>query len=407
MIEAGQVLCRRCGTVFSGAYYHNAHNDVHLVLKHRGNQYAVEQFFPKGATADSNEYIFSIAPSTNLSNTHMTTIDVYVQAADAPDDKPEVWEFKRCCPFCYQKNDSLTDIDANNGFVPTYVIAVIGTKSVGKSRWIHALGVSENLTNLRTRYSLLPSLMTGNKQVNVSSTEMDDEGETNLLSIIDRKQAGSPFANVLILDFAGELFLKENEESLLGSSTYTLFTGTNSFSGVDGVIFFDSAEPEHQDSTLLTEAYNTAKGLGLLDNKPVAYVLSKLDLLLEQSPTIQAAPNPDRTTNKVPLLSKKTFPGNASNDLPDNITDTYPTVFPGMPLFTKEALTQRFSLQRMITASRRPLANVMFSTNDQASGFVIQSGLPNGADIDYRYSVNVLDPLVWMLNQLDIFPIDD
>ena len=103
-------------------------------------------------------------------------------------------------------------------------------------------------------------------------------------------------------------------------------------------------------------------------------------------------------SGELPLICEDTFV---------NMGDSHASRYQLKELFTPEQLRSRIALQNYITGSTRLKATV-FSMIDgvRTSGFLVQScvACQNGRDNDYTQQFNVVDPLLWILDQFGIFP---
>lgn len=397
MLKAGTTLCLHCGHIFSKLYYYNSKNALWVTLNRTvTGKYYVEQFTNENSGNYNDALVFSDFKLSPRKNTFKKGLNeaIYVDFMNNGVQEKECL-FKRCCPVCSVKG-AVHEVFEGLGDLPTYVVAVIGTKSVGKSCWIHALGCVENQNALANyQYRIKSARAESSNVANMSSTLINRRGETALLTI--SKRVGSTFRDivkVLMLDVAGELFSKDKKEEFLKSQAYTLFKGTDDYSGVDAVIFMDSADDNKakKDVADITEVYNSVNGFKLLQDKPVAYVLNKVDMLFENPPMTPVM----GSDKKAPLFTADTF-------------KNY-----GEDIYDKSKLMSRFCLEKMILNSSnfRAIAESIFDDNPHSAGFLIKTVQPYcedefGINIrnDYTDSINVMDPIIWILNELDIFPI--
>ena len=401
MLQAGYVFCHRCGHATQEAYYFNSmlNSWVQLVRKVTG-KFSVQKYTPaymenrsSGVDADVIKRVRLSA--TNTSNVqglqHTISVECYV------DQTMQVLEFVRSCPFCVgQKEgwDSAVELLPNMGDLPTYVVGVVGARTVGKSCWIHALscptnvnGVNNQGNNLRSYsgYTLSTARWSNEQSAIISATELNERGITRMMRILKRVGNGAqPVAQVLMMDFAGELFAEDKKEEFESSAAH-IFRGGEGYSGVDGVVFMMDPLPEQNGYSLATTYH-----------KPIAFVMNKADLLIENPPMYHI--DNDENNPAVPLLTEHTFSRQ------------------GGDMYQKSVLQARVALQTMLLKRIHPLVKSI-SNETRCGGFILKSTEPYSIKnaetmaeekmLDFSQGMNVMDPLLWILNELDIFPIED
>ena len=80
----------------------------------------------------------------------------------------------------------------------------------------------------------------------------------------------------------------------------------------------------------------------------------------------------------------------------------------GRAMYQKRALLPRIALETALLKKFRPI--VELATNQtRAAGFLIKATTPTEESdfLNFADSINVMDPLLWILNELDIFPLED
>lgn len=401
MLNAGSVVCLHCGRVIKDLYYCNSELDERVWVRLKRTvtgRYFVERYIPDN---NNNKIKVTNVKLTNKKKDFKKGLNetIYVDLMYNGEQKNSM-VFKRSCPFCLD-NKSVNTIFEGLGELPTYVIAVIGTTSVGKSRWLGSLCYVDNQIALNLNndyYKIKPSEVEATTALN-EKTGVNSKGKTTLIKILERRnnnEGNEPIANVLVLDVAGEMFKEGNQEMFENSQAYTLFSGTEDFTGVDAVVFMDAADCNEKD---LIVAYNCVNELGLLNNKPVAYVLNKMDLLFENPPKIKLD---DSCDYFAPILSSSTFKKAGVS-------------------YSQKDIVPRIKLETLIASQYRSLSKLIFSNNPRSAGFVITAGRPvtdplkkgisqtgelTALEHDYTESINVIDPLIWTLNELGILPIN-
>lgn len=433
MLNAGTSLCVYCGRTMEKAYYYNADNSLWVILgKTLLGKYGVQQIWPEGFERDESEEYKYFKLTTGIKGSESAIKDsIEVSYTVVKDDvngnKTETnfnsQKFKRCCPHCCNESNAknnqsvIRDIWPGMGEVPTYVIAVIGDRAVGKSSWLQALGCVKNQISVKYEYMIKTVELESSRKVFGQSTQLFQDGKSKMLIISTRGDDARHVANVLFLDFPGEIFDKNNRAAFEQSPAYRLFTGTESYSGVDAVIFMDDANED--DDRNVIKAYNSVAEFGLLKNKPVAYVLNKIDLRMKA------------------LQKKRNETSDAGSELMLSIL-TEDTFKCGDQDYSKSVLLPRICLETAIATKLRSFVEYIISNNSRSAGFLIKSAEPikqgnssdskalGGTDIslnrsdeapdaskndegfynDFEKPINVMDPLIWILNELDIFPIE-
>ncbi|MBR3837656.1 MAG: hypothetical protein IKJ74_05850 [Clostridia bacterium] len=393
MLNAGIVLCHKCGRVTSDAYYYHSTYNVWVQLKRKplGGLY-VEHFVPEYSSDSKNvECKYSALNRAAKKDSHggqdnfqhTIKVDLAINGG-----KKETVPFKRCCPFCAESG--LTEILKGTGDLPTYVIGVTGVRQVGKSCWIHALGCAENQNAVnRFPYYLSSETVEDSSAPRIAATLINDKGKTKIITINKpSRKGGIPIAAVVVLDFAGEIFEEDKESAFEDSSGYALLSGTEGYSGLDAIVVMDAPGSSNVNDPRFVDAFNRAKEYGLLTGRPVAYVLNQADRLFANPPQQELSNMPEY---QVPLFSKDSFRKTSKEQ------------------YAKDKLLRRIKLQTALSGRYSAIAPLIYQENPQSAGFFVKSTQPEeeGQMLNFKESINVMDPLIWILNELDIFPIDE
>ncbi len=419
MLQAGYVFCSRCGHATQDAYYHNAGQQLWVQLRRTMfGRFTVTKYVPphmQGTPEGADSRIKRVRlSSANINEAHRLQHTIDVRCYDGK--KWEELTFVRSCPFCVGQRkewNQAAPIIELLGDLPTYVIAVAGARSVGKSCWIHALACPTNINrvngqrnnrNTHIGYLLGPAEHVDEVIPAPNPTQPNERGATSMLYIKKRMVGATavPVAQVLVVDFAGELF-SDNNESDFDAEAAHIFDGGEGYSGVDAVVFM--TDPNPQEGYSLARTYERAKGsYNSFKEKPLAFVMNKADMWVENPPMHHI--NGDVTLGEVPLLSEHTF---ARQDA---------------TIYGKEELQERVALQTYILKKEKALVRAICDEM-RGAGFLVKSTKPftkkvkvknpitneeretDVAMVDFRESMNVMDPLIWILNELDIFPIDN
>ena len=378
MLDAGMVFCYKCGKPFSGLHYYNGEVNLQIQVKRNlfGKRFVeldpdTDEEIKKTTSVKLDESVMNFTSDIN------NELTVRVKNSDVE----STLLFSRCCPNCVENRNEQTQIISSLGLLPTYIIGVMGAPAVGKSCWIHSTSVTKNLIGIRSSnkglYRLEPTKV-NKESAQIAKTAFGSTGETNVL-LITENATKKPVAAVMLTDMAGEMFAPENRKRFKETAAYCAFQSGMGFDGVDAVLFMDAP-----DDNGLTDAYNQVSETKVLTNKPVAYVLNKVDTLFDTPPRVPLS-NSDES---VPLFTEKTF-----------FTDPYSP-------YGKENLIRRISLQTYIARNYKGLAKKILLDNENSAGFLIKTCSPVSQTIvSFADSINVMDPLLWILNKLDIFPI--
>lgn len=405
MLHAGYVFCTRCGHATSDAYYYNGETNVWVQLKRTFmGKFFLEGYTPQymaGAVDEAPTYNRFELSGENKNKAHNLQHKIIVKCYNG--NNYENKEFTRCCPFCVGRQsdwNSVNEIMAGMGNLPTYIIAVIGARTVGKSCWIHALSSPPNLNKVNHQrqnppdykgYILSTLEIAADTDNPPEATPVNELGNTRIMNIA-KKENGKliEVAQVLVLDFAGELFAKENEE-LFDNTAAHIFRGGVGYSGVDAVAFMLDLEEDPKYN--LATTYNRVNSeLKLLENKPVAFILNKVDKLFSNPPTENI--NGDPNAPEVPLFNENTFEKQSRS------------------MYQKQSIVPRITLETALLKKMKPLVETI-SNETRCAGFLIKATTPilnenkEPEFLNFEESINVMDPFLWILNELDIFPIED
>ena len=386
MLKAGTCICPRCGKIFRMAYYYNAPAAIGARLSYsRQNQsYRVDPYFPGDPERTANPG-FTLQLNARISRKEQGvpySITVTRQI-DGKNEKEEL-TMLHSCPECRHYN---TVLPRHYGIYPLYVIALAGLTSAGKSAWLTAIANPNNLARLNEAgYSmhLEPAGYSGSS-IKAEPTVPGSIGRTTYLVISDRE--GNGVAGVLLRDFSGELFAPARESSEWGSydwqsysSDWATFAAQGSeYAGPDLFFIVDSAVKSDKHTDQETSAYNTLRNNADLSGRPVGLILTHADKLMEEKP-----PHPEDPSGTVPLIDSKTFAVNAG--------------------YRMRQLVPRMALQDYIVTRYHNLAKLL-SGSGLYRAFLVKS-CENRDGVQYfNNPINVLDPLIWALNTLGIFPV--
>lgn len=393
MIKPGINLCNRCGRTSTGLFYASVEDPSRLWV----------------LDWDSRDRTFCLRPreqDPSVSDIPLLTDAESIRQDNFPPNplmarmgySEQSRIFYRCCPECREPFD--TDLI---GKVPGYVIAVMGITSAGKTSLLGALSNPETLIPLNLQdypFILKPTRFIGNAE-KIEATLPGRTGNTNYFSIID-KETKQTAALVYLLDYGGELYKSQSLFSDSPVRNLLKALAGEGYPGIDALIVVDravdegaEADPsEDSDNSRSADLARTLDQIHVQDGRPfpIAHVITCGDKLLAQE--LRKTLSPDA----IPALTEKTFPATVY---------TQETIRSLKRHFAPEAIRDRFLLHQSFY-NRGQLGNHLegyFGRNTRH--FLVQSCTPNpGAPgNDYRTQFNVADPLIWLLNELEIFPL--
>ena len=397
MINAGVSFCYNCGSTFHDAYYKSGTKKVGAILRHpklrlKKIDWELEPFTPGGSDPDPNETLTLVSVSGGDDG---MPDSITVRFAD-----DSTHELKRCCPFCKDSSGKYlnTHLPVDCGRYRTFVIAMVGERTVGKTTWLQSVAIEKNLAmvNAIKAYPYKLDFIYKNAAYNAppGATPEGAAGKTNYLRIIE-KATGKIVASVILLDAAGELYKKINEEDCI---LRKFLFGLGEYPGVDALMYFESAathvvEPETSADVEMIqsafEVYDAMHQANALAGKPVAYVCTHTDVLLDKKNRIPKVVD-HVGVHPMALYTKATFTDGQN--------------------YEPEQLLDRRAMQDVICRAMGP--DVLLNTDHTCRGFMIQTcrdiKLKDGTAInDMTKNFNLMDPLLWLLEQLRIFLIPE
>lgn len=397
MIKAGTSFCYNCGSTFRDAYYKTGARPIGAILRH-----------PKFPVGKINWELEPFAPDAKDLDPaeSLTLLDVSGGDDGMPDSirvrfsDDSIHEMKRCCPFCRDNAGKYinTQLPVDSGRYDTYVIAMVGERTVGKTTWLQSVAIEKNLAmvNSVAAYDYKLDFIYKNPAFSAppGATPVGAAGKTNYLRIIE-KSTGKIVANVILLDAAGELYNQINDDSCI---LRKFLFGMGEYPGVDAIMYFESAMAHmdkirsKKDLDLMQSAfavYEAMESANALTGKPVAFVCTHTDEMLEKKSRIPKTKD-HYGKEMVSLYCESTFADGMN--------------------YEPAVLLDRRVQQDIIC--RTMGANVLINADHTRCGFMIQScedtKLEDGTPInDMTTNFNLMDPLLWLLNRLRIFPIPE
>ena len=329
--------------------------------------------------------------------------------------KGGITELRRCCPNCYEgasdNRENPGDVKVVKthfkryvGRVPMYVVALIGATNAGKTAFLGALGSGALRPLNEQAYPYKLKLSEPNDVIQVSKTtaKYGDTGNSNFIEIWERnRQEEFPAAMVFLVDIGGENFQEKEMNSLhdapprKNTPLDRLINGDRlDHPGIDGAILVDPAVSNDETVSIVGMIRDFYQ---VLNRGPVAYVFSCADKLIAQE-----AERAGRE-REIPMLTRDTFP---------NRTYTNEHVSRLARYYLPERIRERLVIQEEIAMSIcRPGYREMvdFHAQHQHHGFVVRSCNPyyegDKKKNDYTHQFNVADPIIWLLNRLNLFPL--
>lgn len=354
MLKTGTCICPKCGRVFTDAYYYSGSANIGVNLKRSPGGFFVE------AKTGSLPVKLHACPR----NAHglPQEITVLVQTSNGRQEH----RLTRSCPKCEES----TALYPGYGQVPTFVVALSGKPSAGKTCWLRAITRMDTLAALKKAgfpFTADPSQVHGDTGVR-EATPVDSLGATRYFTI--RQEDGTPVAGVLFRDVAGEVLKGSNMvDDRNISHRRILSTQGDTYGGPDAfLLFLDPTSQE--DNQAEEETINTLRAMSSLTDRPVGVVLTHADRLMAR----QGA-----------ALNRRTFPANGS-------------CAPG-------ALVPRVALESTLVRRMGGVGAFLMAQNPRTAGFLVKSCENVGAMDSYVNPINVMDPFIWVLHQLKLFPL--
>ena len=386
MIDAGKFFCPMCANVNTEAFYKEGSHNMGIRLIHNkfGGGFDVEGIHMEDGTVDPDgvELVSQLTPQTDADGIP-ERITVKFRGEEKAVDAT------RHCQFCAQ-NATNTKLFRDNGRYPLYVVAMVGDRDAGKTAWLDATSYPLNsaAVNEKNYPFKLHYVTVSGRYGKSEATPEYGRGATKFLEIIN-KGDNRVVAHVLLLDVAGELFLTTPEilERLTG--------GYMDYPGPDAFIFMESALSDSAKDTAIANAlkaatiYDNCKAKGIFKNKPVAWVLTHLDSIIEH----ETYPKKRDSSGMIDLsvMSRNTFTTSTN--------------------YAPEILKDRLAIENYVAKSYLPTV-LLDAPGSSNHGFLVQSCTtiddPNlGLIEDRNQGINVMDPLLWVLHQLHIFPLKE
>lgn len=400
MIEAGKFFCPRCAAISVNAFYINSeHADRGLRLNHtRTGEFSLDVY---DISNDKMQEVSETVVLTTKPSADSAGIPRQLWVRFSGESNPS--RAVRCCPHCR------SELFLNHGEQPMYVIAMVGDRGAGKTAWLDAVS---NPTNTSKLYDAgYPNKL---DFVNISSktgisaaTAANNLGSTRFLQILNARDNNKVVAQVLLRDVAGELFTDTPD------TLWQLLTPNGEYPGPDGFVFVEPPEgmkkyPGKQGTTA-ADILNRCRINGVFQGHPVAWVETHLDARIEQKKFPKVSNTGLDAMSATTFQNAKGDPGYyRKNVLLDRIAKQNSICFgaigPDVLLAKSGSARQGFLVQ---SCSTHP--GMVEKLDDNGNPVLDQDGNPvlePGIVEDRTNSINVMDPLVWLLHQLKLFPLE-
>ena len=393
MIETGKSFCPHCVSVHTGAYYSNKELDWGVWLKRSvvGNKYKVVPEDFKRSTAPKGTFTLK---SNVKESDHGVPLQIQIQVTENKSDGTQVTKtlmMFRACPNCAEEKKVYQPILREVGKYPTFVITMIGNRSAGKSAWLDSIATNQSvdLVNDQQYANMLEYVTPAIPAKRPAATKIESRGQTKLLQIVNRVDR-QVIALVYLVDVGGELFDPKHAEN---ETKWRLMTGSGDYPGADAFVFVAPAVNNRHGAALTAAVHAELVQKGLIAGKPLAFVLTHADTMIQQKQFRQIPST--QFEREVPVITEDTF----ALDRPTS--------------YAREALLKRVALEHMIAKAYDSPIPV-----GQGHGFLVRSCDLREDDYvdeegnqkrevleDFTKSLNVMDPLLWILNQLKLFPL--
>lgn len=400
MIESGVCFCPVCGYTSTEPFYASDLTEHAAWLRRDPEQgYYMEAYGNPGKV-----YHLEDPHAPDLDGGIPDSVWVYLNG-----EKAAPTELRRCCPDCF---NGAADADGKRvkshfkrfvGRVPVFVVAIIGAPNTGKTAFLGALGSGALAPLNRQSYPYRLELSRPNAVIQTSrrTSAIGDKGNSNFIEVWEKNGADREFpaAMVLLLDIGGENFKDLEYEDLYDAParkdttlSRMLYGDGRHNPGIDGAILVDPAVSTNSDAGIDIIARNLRQ---VLSRCPLAFVYTCADKLIAEE-----AKRTDRTSP--PLLTRDTFPNTTYTD--EHITRLAKHFHP-------DRIRERMVIQDEIASRvQRPgYRSIAEFCHTEFRGFLVRSCRPYLEDgvekNDYKQQFNVVDPIIWMLNRLKLFPI--
>ena len=403
MLKPDTIFCPYCCKTHTVPFYTDGIHPIGVYLHYRGSKYmVVEHPIPNPNNPDDvPDYPVGIQLTENV-DPHKTGLPEKFEVFFP--DTPQPVMMWRTCPECFHRCDR-----TGLGTLPTFVIGMVGCRSSGKSAFLNSIAFPQHVADVnRAQHPYLLAIEPRPHIQGLSEATLKmGRGMTKLLTIRHRSN-NHPVAHVVLLDVSGELF-GDTKGSTDGKQAHptqsvqdlahlsSILAGTAGYTGVDAVIFTDPipGAPVSSDADPLrfnaaTVMSNCSQMNMSFNDIPLAYVFTHLDYYFDKMQDFPRYRRDGNDTRNYPLASAYTFAFQPDEHARAKLVDR---------IYIEDNIAR--SLPSFVPADRN---------KDITKGFLVSSCKCENVDglgfvEDYTYSRNVMDPLLWILNKLRIFPL--
>ncbi len=392
MIKAGEFFCPMCANVDTQAFYKVGSRPTGIRLTHKkhGGGFQVE-----GIDLTDERVIPNVVELVSKLDAKNDGDGIPERITVRFHDDRRTVDATRYCRFCACAKDTHlaesinTKLFRNNGRHPLYVVAMVGDRNSGKTAWLDATSYPPNIDAVNEmNYPFKLNYLQPSGQYGKSEATPEwGRGSTKFLEIIN-KEDQKVVAQVLLLDVAGELFLSCPDILRRLTEGYTAYTGPDAFIFTESAVSTSQVDVMEQ-SIKANDIYKNCKENGVFQGKPVAWVLTHFDHVIEKGNFPKKLESSGQV--QIPVCSRATFSPHTS--------------------YVRSALLDRLAIEHSIARAYRPHV-LMDAPGSSNHGFLVQScttiSHPKlGLTEDRSTSLHVMDPLLWVLNQLHIFPLTE
>lgn len=402
MIEAGKSFCPYCVRTHEEAFYSDSDIGWGVVLGRNrlSKKFEVKEkrFEDKGSSVGE----ITLQSMSETDGGLPSAIDVVWSEGEKGQGTSREKKLYRGCPICAEKYKIFRPVNNVMGRYPTFVVVLIGDTSAGKSAFVDAIATIGNMVAVnregyvyKLRYTTPAPLVKRSE-----STPPESRGRSKILLLCDRQDNDRVVAAVYLMDVAGELYNGNKEAERFGMPRrellWSMLNSNRDYPGADAYIFVEPAvkkELKGGEQYSADQIYIDLSEAGLLRDRPLAYVMTHADKLIESS----------RFRSVNAIGDGKTYPVMGA----DTFNLKQPTSY------ARDKMLSRVALEHAIVRSYQPVVLnesivkcfLVRSCDVQLEEYVKDGVKKTEMMEDLDASRHVMDPLIWILNKLKLFPL--
>lgn len=408
MIEAGKSFCPYCVRTHEEAFYSDSGIGWGVVLgrnRFSGKYEVNKKNFP-GKQSPNGKIILGELNGEEIGLP--SAIDIQWTEGEKGQETSRERKLFRSCPVCAEKYNIFRPVNSVLGRYPTFVVALVGDTAAGKSVFVDAIATiaNTNAVNCAKYVHELRYTIPAPNGSNPESTPEESRGRSKVLLICDRQDNNRVVAAVYLVDVAGELYKSKKEDEKTGAIPkgllWNLLNSNRDYPGADAYIFVEPAvkkdkkmDGENKGDAGYTadQIYIDLKKAGLLKDRPIAYVMTHADELIDSQKFNEVYSSGDGKAYKV--MTEDTF----------NLKQ--PTSYAREQMLARVALEHAIVRSYEPTVLHNPITKCFLV---RSCALVTEEHMVNGVKNtklreDLSASRNVMDPLIWILNKLKLFPL--